>query len=420
MIYLIVSIIALLICQRKRLTNSITFCLFGLLSVSSICAFLTGRQHSLEFIDILYTIYIVVLLCILFCSFKKFGNIRQLKDNSISEQKLITLEKIITILGSIAFIISVYVLYHVMWLLLTHQTSVAEHKYQGESDYIFSTIVPRFFVTFVNIISPLGYFCMALHFWYLIKKDLKKSILFFVLSLLIVTSGMMGLSRSSTVQYILTYLLIFFIIIPMLSTRVIKRFLIIGCIGGFILLYGLSKITDDKSGDVYYKHSLNEDIINIDKHPKLYSIVDYIGQWGENAIYAMHKYDPDEKFYGLYNCNGLAVWILNKTDDGKKITNEIDKKLENRLGYESIVFHGLITRLVYDFGYIGAFVFIILLVYYIKKYSPSNHTLTLRNIVALVVLLPIAILFFAGNALSSVSLDLALLYNLIIMSFIKI
>lgn len=411
MIYLVVSLFNLL---RTRQRCSITKILFFYLLFSSLSAYLVGRQPSFSVNVTIYVVYTVALLSILFNSFKEYSDIRGINTLEIREDRLKFLEKFVTILGFAIFIVNVYILYNVISLLIVGNLTVQEHKNEGGAVELFSMYVPSYIISISNLLSPLGYFYLTLHFYYLIKSRIKKTALYFLLSLLITLSGLLALSRSSATQYVMVYLTIFVFISPLINKKIKKRITLMVCL--FMLVIGVLffMISDSRFSENYTKQSLNESILDPYNQPLLFSILDYFSQWQENGPIIMEMYKPEYCFWGLYNSSGLAVHIQKIIYGASEVNNERDNTFYRILGYQKSKFHGNIARLIYDFGFIGSFLFILLYVYIIRKLQPKKGVISFRTILYLPVILPFCVVFFAGNAFSSLSLNLAIIYTLVI------
>lgn len=416
MIYILTSLYYLLTDKRKY---SISKVLFFVLLFSSISAYLVGRQPSLSIDVTIYVLFNTVLLFILFYSFKNYSNITVFNDTDVIESRLNNIERITIIIGILTFAVNAYIFYKVYSLLLVQSFSVQEYKNEGGAADIFTQYVPSFVISLSNLFSPIGYFSLTLHFYYLIKRRIGKSILHLILSFLIILSGLLALSRSSIILYVLVYFIMFFFIYPLVKKNTRKKIILI--ISGFIFLITSIFITisETRFSERYTKNSLNEAIIDHEKQPMLYSIFDYFSQWVENGPIIMENHEPQDNFWGLYNSSGLAVQIQKIIYGSHKVNADRNARIFKMLGYQASNFHGNIARLVYDFGFFGTFLFILLYAFIIKKNRPRNGILKFKTLLFLPVILPFCVLFFTGNALSSLQLNIAIIFSIIIFLYIK-
>ena len=176
--YLIVCLYNIL---KYRKGHSLTFFLYLILATSSICAYLVGRQPNIFDTDIiLYTLYILLLLSIMFNSFKKYRYINKFSTEGINLGKLAFLEKVVIGVSIIIFLLYLYVLYHSLSLLLFQSVTVNEFKNDDDgATELFDSLFPHIISTLLNLLNPFAFFNIVFHFYYLIKNKIKKSVLFF-------------------------------------------------------------------------------------------------------------------------------------------------------------------------------------------------------------------------------------------------
>lgn len=300
--------------------------------------------------------------------------------------------------------INFYILYHVFSSLSAGVMTVQEHKNEGGAGAFFATLVPHYLMTVSYLFSPLGYISFAIHFVNLVKGNVRSSIFFLLLSLSIVTSGLIALSRSITVQYLLVYIIVFFFLYPTIEKKVRKRIMLYSTIIVSLIIFLLFVVSDSRFSAYYTKKSLNEAFIDETENPTLFSTLDYFSEWEENAPIMISKHDISHTYYGLYNSFGIGAHIV------PNVYNSIQDELKRHLKDIATSFHGLIGRLIYDFGYIGTIIFILLYSKIIKRCKPRDGCVTVKTLFGLSALLPSCVVFFAGNALSSLNLDLGIIY----------
>lgn len=375
---------------------------------------MVGRQPTGDFLTHACTLYIAILLYILFNSFKKYSNITKINFGEISQSRLHTLERITTILGIFVAVLYTYILAQTFPQLMLGSITVAEHKNEGGAADYWATLLPHFVITLGNFISPLGYLFLTLHFYFLIYNNKLKAIRYFLLSLIIVLNNLIALSRSATVQYILVYAAIFLFVARFLSKKTRTQIVKIASIIIGIVFLALMIISESRFGEYYTKQSNNEAILSETKQPLLFSTIDYFAQWEENAPIIMRQFKWGDQSWGTFNCSGLAVQIQRTIYGSDKVNDARDKKYWGLLGHQSSYFHGLVARLIYDFGFIGTIIFILLYASIIKQTGPTNEVLHFKTLLSLPITLPVCVVFWAVNSLSSLMLDLAIIYNMII------
>lgn len=417
MIYILTSLYYFLFARRKSV---IAIALFALLVFTSIAAYMVGRQPTGDILTHLCTLYCAVLLYILFNSFKGYSRISSISFGDISQSRLRTIERITTILGIFALLLYAYILSKTFTELLLGTITVQEHKNEGGATEFWSTLVPHSFITLGNFVAPIGYVFLSLHFYYLIKNESWKSVKYLLLSLVIILNGLIALSRSATVQYILEYSVIFLFVAPLINKKTRKKIIVGGSIVGGVILLALTVITQTRFESYYTKLSQNKAIIDETKQPALFSALDYFAQWEENAPIIMKNYKMGDLSWGMYNSSGLAVHIQKMIQGGDVVNEAREKKYRGELLKEQAsYFHGLPARLIYDFGYFGTVLFILLYAGLIRITGPKNGVLTFKSLIVLPVILPVCVVFWAGNTLASLALDMAIIYNIGIYYWIR-
>lgn len=412
MIYLGLCIVYLYFSKRRySLSNIFVF----LLLASSVAAIAIGRPQKIENEDIPYIAFIATMLLILFDSYKNYSNIQSVNFNSLDAKKFNYIERPLIILGISALILSVYVLYKIAGLLLIANFTVSEFKNEGGAEDTFTLFVPRILITYIRLVAVLGYFYMSMHFWYLLQKKYDKSIIYLIISLISITTGMLILSRSATMMYIATYVSIFYIVSPMVDgkfkRRLVKWLLIAGGLV-FFMLYIISsnKFSDADSNisQVAYERGIT--------NPIIYSIFDYFGMWQEHSVSVLKDF-KGELFYGDYTI-AMPSWIKSKFID-VNYNDKLYVLMMQRLGDHWYEFQGLIPRLVYDFGYIGTVMFIVLISYLIRKINKTRGVLGFADFMALPIIIPYAACFFAGSQMAYITENYAIILNFILYKYLS-
>lgn len=417
MIYLFVSIVYIL--YSKVRLFSISKMLFGLLAFSSIAAYLVGRQPDWEISHIFFVLYIVTLLFVLFVSYEKFYSVKQFDFGDINLNRLLFVERILTAICFILIVVDFYILINVFPLLFMGELVVQEYKNEAGAYDIISNIVPRVFISISHLLSPIGYVFIALHFFYLIKGNTGRAIKNFCLSLIMVLSGLIFMSRSSSVLYLLIYFFIFCTLYPIINIRLRKKIVRFFTISVLCFSVAFIAISNSRFSDYYGNHSLNKSIIDEGTNPVLFSICDYFGQWEEMSLIMMDRYKPEYKSWGLYNSAGIIVQIQYFISGADKVNEQREKKYDKIFGHDIVYFHGLITRLIYDFGYIGTFLFIVLFSLVVRRFYPRQGNMTFRGLIALPCLLPFPLMFFTGNPFGGLSYNLGIIFSIIVYNYIK-
>lgn len=415
MIYL--ALCALFFINHRKDKNSISFYLFLLLAMSLIFSVLTGRLQEISGDYVLSELYIGIVLYILFYGYHSYSNLKGYSFSDVSVTKFDKIEPYVKWVNIIFFAINLFVFIGVFTLLSSGLITVQEHKNEGGAADIFSTLLPSYYITLSFLLSPVAYFSLVFHFYYMLRCNLGKTVLHLILSLGLVLSGLIALSRSALIIYVMVYAGIYFFLMPIIPSsigRKIKIALIIA-LGSLGLVF--SSISESRFGERYYIES--KPLIDEQEYPQLVSTLDYYSQWVYFGPKLLEKYSPSELSYGMYNCSGLAVLIQQRLYGTEVVNQARERKYDRIMGDLGSAFHGCIVRCVFDFGYIGTFLFILLNVYFMKVFRPMKGLVNLKTLLSLPILLSFCLGFFTGNNYSSLAIDLAIIYLWIFYIIVK-
>ena len=415
MIFLLSSLLFLFHGDRKFTVEKY---LFLLLFFSSISAFLVGRQHSWNPDTLIYVLYVDVLLCFLFNGFRGFRIPRTKDFSNLNKDRLKTVETIISVISIVVLLIDIFILYRMMGLLLLQQVEVQEFKNEGGAIDMFSHLVPSYLLSFSNMFNCVGYFSLSLHFYYLVNYNRTKALKYFLFSLTIVVAGLISLSRYTTIQFVLTYIGLLVYIYPMLGSRIKKSLFKILIFLGVVVFSALYVISTSRFSDFYTKKSQNAALISEEDNPVLFSSLDYFSQWEENSTKILKIHKTDDIFYGFYSSFGVGSYIAKKVMGQDAYAHLVDEKIEKRMGYLSMGFHGPIARLVFDFGFVGTILYILFFNIVVRKCSKRGNVVDFKKMCALPVLLPFPSLFFVGNVFASMNIDVAIFINYVLCKYV--
>lgn len=420
MIYLLFSVLHFI--KQKFSIFSVSTFLFSLLVFSTISAYLTGRLLDLPMTYILYELYIGLMLFILFSSWNNYSNIKGYNFSDVNEGKLKKIERIIIWVNSFVFVVDIILFVAVFSLLVSGVIHVTEFKNGGDSDLrqsVFAALIPPILTTLSFLLSPFGYFSLTLHFYYMVKKNAKKAILHLILSLTIILVGIIGLSRSALVNYVIVYAIMFLFIVPLLSKRLFRKSILAILIFGGAIGYVFSTISEDRFGESFYIES--ESLIDEKENPELVSFLDYFSQWVYFGPKLMERYGgPSDLSWGLYNSSGLGVAIIQQVYGVENVNNALRKKYDRIIGDTGSAFHGCVVRTIFDFGYIGTFVFILLNCFFTRKFGPNKkNIISFKTLLSMPLLLPFSIGFFSGSSYSQLNINLAMIFMWLIYKYSK-
>jgi oligosaccharide repeat unit polymerase len=394
----------------KKVSNIVVF-LLALIIISYIAAIVIGKLYVVEdLIDVLHIIFTATILLIFIHGFNNYKNLTQIDsyyDNS-SFHKLI---KILIFIGLVTFLINAFITYKAFNALIAETVVVEEYKNEGGAASYLETWVNPSILFLSRLLSPIGYFSLGLHFFFLAKREKMKTFIFFLISLNIPLLGFHGLSRSAAVQFLLVYFFYLLYSLPSLSKKVKRRFIVFGGIFLIGAVFLLNIITTSRF-ESYYNIPIESSIQN----NELYSVFDYASQWNQNGIVVMDRFSYDKLMYGK-STTPIIEFV------GERIGLEVVKLPELRFQYlgddYDHTFNGVVATLLYDFGYVFTFLFALLFYKIVKKNAPVNGVISLDKFISFAYLIPLPLMFFSNNVYSNLSMNLGVIYFLIITFFLK-
>lgn len=189
MIYFIVFLVYFIFQKNKISVPSI---ISLIISLSGLSAYIIDKDIDfLNYEDYVYSAYTCFILLLLISAIK---NIRYVDYSKIKVSNQIV--NILHVLGSIAFVVSIYILLTSMEIFASAHGTIAEFKNQGDADRLIKAKVGTFLLTYVRLISPLSYLILPLHFLFILHKRYINSILFLLYSIVLPLTGLFALSRS--------------------------------------------------------------------------------------------------------------------------------------------------------------------------------------------------------------------------------
>jgi len=383
---------------------------FVLLSVFS-GVFLGLRSGGIESnIDIINSLYIALILFLLIHAFKNHNNVSFIHNN-LYTNRLRFVEKGIIYFGLMAFIVNLYIVSNSLGLIFSQEIVVQEYKNEGEAASFLIGWVPSFVLAFTRFVSPIGYLALGLHFFYLTKDRYRRSFIFMLISLNIPLLGLHGLSRSSTVLYILLYVTFYIYVNKSINFQIKKRFKTAVFIIVLIVVLPISIITNYRFEKYYYIPPESR----ID-NPIVYSTIHYFSQWSENGLVVSRNFSPEKIMYGKTSTPIIIYFAKKFNFDIESISEAREKTLGI---YYAGRFNGIAPGLLYDFGYFISVLLTVLFFIFARKTAPINGSVNLSALIWFGLLVPFPLTFFTNNILGSLIFSLGLLYTILFSFFVS-
>jgi len=308
-------------------------------------------------------------------------------------------------LSSIAVVINIYILLNSVFEILTLGMMAGEFKNSGYGKEFISNKFPSVLISLSYILSPISYFCIAAHFYFLTISDKRMASLCFFGSLNIAILPLVYFARGGIVIYILLYFAMLAYVYRHLNdyTRKSINFRII--VGLSPLIFVFMFITLNRFGDNYFYF---RDGTLVSNHA-IFAIFDYLSQWLVVGNTLIDNFENTKIMYGS-SANYLPGKLLGIF--GVSFPDLSDLRLLH-FGDNWNAFHGLPALLLYDFSYALSF-FLSFLYMVTARFLLAGRRHLLHRLSFLVVLLPVTLYFFQGLFTVYGFYNLAILYTVLL------
>mgnify|MGYP003632289556 FL=1 len=361
--------------------------------------------------DVSISFFSALILIFLIHGFKNYRNLKTITPY-INNKSFNKLTKVLIVIGMFVTLINVFITYKAFGALLSESINVQGYKNEGEAgDFLIQWVGagPLFISRFL---SPIGYYALGLHFYFLIIRKVKKSFIFFIISLNIPLLGFHGLSRSAAIQFILMYIAFFLYSYSALGKKIRKKMVVYSAVIFTTAFLLLNIITESRFSKYYYIPSSSPI-----QDPVLYSTLDYGSQWNFNGFEVSKNYSVDKLMYGR-STFPIVPFIGNRI--GLNFTSLSDLRRQKLGDKYDGTFNGVVGTLLYDFGYFFTLIFAVIFYKIVARGAPKKGNVYLHNFISFGVLIPLPLMFFTNNVYSYIALNLAIIYLIIINFLMKI
>ncbi|TXD50337.1 MULTISPECIES: O-antigen polymerase [unclassified Polaribacter] len=375
--------------------------LYGLQVLSLSGVYFVGEYYVVDsFTTAFNTCFTILILVLIISPWRKYKNIKEivyLRETKIRKVTIFLLGVNLIIFISLV-IISIFV--------FTFFDEINELKYSGDFMDILYDQFPIFVKGYLlaYYLHSLSYFLIVLHFYYLKKGSYKMSIYCFILSLNIVLYGLTFFSRWTIVNYVLLYFLAFFMFKNSLDKKIRKKIFRISTIFVSILIFLFVSISYNRFDEnISYSNKIPRS--SIIQNPTAFSLFDYLSQSHVNGMRILDDYNF-ETFNGQASFSALLSLL-----EQYGIINEYNylEIREEMLPDNYWLFNGLVSELVYDFGYIITFILAIFYYLIVKKLRPIGNAMSLKNAFIIILLLQVPLLAIFYSSVASLVMPLILL-----------
>lgn len=387
---------ALLLYRKK----GVSFYLSIFIGLSFVLAFISPLSQPVETLkDFFNLIFIVSTMLLVVYAFKPYY-VYSLKESYHESGFFWPTVYVLIFFLFLALFLNGFIVYKSFSFIVIESANITEFKNDGLANELIRQWVDPKLVTVANLFSPMGYLALGLHFYFLLKRNVLLALIFFVLALNLPLNSLHGLSRAGMVHFLLVYAFMYLYIRPLLPASHRKFFRNLGGIFVFIFLSVFLFITNARFGEGNYYSRYSE--LSPFWHDKtvLISILDYASQWLSNALIVLSGYSLDSIWFG----KSFKIFEIGAVFFGFEYQSYADVR-QATLGEHASKFLGLVTVLIFDFGYIVT-VFVLLVFFVIVRcLAPRKRVLSKNNILFFPVLIAAPIMFFTNNYFSNTALS---------------
>jgi oligosaccharide repeat unit polymerase len=307
-------------------------------------------------------------------------------------------------LSCVAVVINIYILLNSLFEILTVGMMAGEFKNSGYGKEFISNKFPSFLITLSYAVSPISYFCLAAHFYFLVVADKRMASLCFVGSLNIVILPLVYFARGGIVIYILLYFAMLAYVYRYLNDYTRKRinFRVIAGFSPLILIFMFISFSRFEDYALFKDGTLVS-------NPIVFALLDYVSQWLVVGNTLIGNFEDTEIMYGS-SANYLPGKLL--AIFGVSFPDLHDLR-QLHFGDNWNSFHGLPALILYDFGYYLSFLLGFLFMVTVRLLLAGRRHL-LHRLSWLAVLLPVTLYFFQGLFTVYGFYNLAILYAILL------
>lgn len=394
--------------------RSISFYLFAVFGITIYLGILIGQVVEVnDTRDTLNVIYLTVVFFIIYHSFCNYRKVRYIED--IPNDKVI--KKIINavfFIGMLCFVINLYTSFKAFSNVFTNGILISDYKNGSDENGEFvNSLMNRSILSIIRILSPTSYLAMGIHFYYLHKHDIKRALLFFLPASNILLVSLWSLSRSSFVEFGFIYVFYLILLYPSFSDKVkksIKKYLLI--MGGVIvLLFGAMTTNRFAEMTVYDSNSKIDD-------PITYSLINYASQSHYFSVKLLHEYNDGRE---LQLKPSLALYhdMVDKLTGSHRHMQALDER-DMKFGDFFACFTSGPSSMVYEFGYLGSFVFWLFIFYIVRMLSPHSGKISFVSLILYCPLIDLVSTCYMGNRLYLPMFHIGTLYVTLFVLFVTL
>lgn len=312
---------------------------------------------------------------------------------------------------------SFVVLLSIFLLVINTATDYTSFKNEEAPSFIRNLPIGSVVYLVLLYLATGSYFLLPLSFYYIMINNKKKSFFCFLFSLNLPLSGLVNLSRSSSSLFLLLCIFSYLMFRNSLTSNQKRQFNYVFLIVGIIMVLTFTNITLNRFQDTnYYDRAMSNQ--NIIHETATYSIVDYYSQWYKNSndVIDLYKFKTfgGQLSFPLLGLVSEKLGIISDFNLQKKMT--VYRMWPNNY----YTFNGLVSNLLFDFGYIGTVLFALIYYFFVKKLSPIKRVINIEQLLVLTVLVILPMTSIFNSWMNVSSYNFVLIYAWIIYTYLKL
>jgi len=328
-------------------------------------------------------------------------------------RKLYKVFKTLCVINGVSFII------FLVTVVLAFQTvtDYSEFKNGNASAEFFANKLPvnQYVYLLAVYLHSSAYFLIPFHFYFLLNKKYKYSLIALLFSLNIILQGMTVFSRSGFIAFFLCYIICLPFFYNKLEFKIKKRIRILLVTVFAVACSFFYLITENRFADtITYDSEIYKS--KYIKSPVVYSLLDYGTQWFQNSRDLMAMYD----FEILYGRLTFSFPELVLTTTGLADFQELEKVLSQKWGSYFDKFNGITANLLFDLGYVGSLIFVLIYRRIVLKLQPKAGAISISNLMFCVILVMIPAMGFFNSEMKVVFFNLAIIYGYLMYKYLKV
>lgn len=364
--------------------------MFLLLQIASLASVLVVRldDYSENEKTLMNVIFMIAFTLPIILPYKNYSYITAIKQ--LSPKKFNRLSTLLFIIGGFSF---VFLLATALIVNLMISDINAFRQEEGMAVDFYYKMLPfdvRFFILAYSLYY-FSYFFIPLHFYCQYIGDKKRAVIYLILSANLILYGLTFFSRWAIVLFVLLYVahwVSYSKLIPPKDRKVELRWfkIIGGALAAFFLVVTFSRFGD---ATAYEREEMNDE--SIVKNTSVYSMFDYLGKSNSRSIYYLDNY-KGQTFGGRYLTSEAQNFFSVLRIVPPSRMSEYREKIWTEY---SGTFRSYACYLIFDVGYLLAFVISILIVFMLRRNKSGVISFDKYIVSSLFMMVPICSIFFS-------------------------